>query len=57
MTFQSNLSVHLKKKEIVELLLTHNADLNIKNNEGLKPKDIVTDPAIKKLLQGMYILI
>jgi hypothetical protein len=30
-----------------------NADINIKNNEGLKPKDLATDQAVKKLLQGI----
>jgi len=25
-----------------------NADINIKNNEGLKPKDLATDQAVKK---------
>jgi hypothetical protein len=44
------------QKEIVELLLTHNAEINIKNNEGFKPKDLVTDPAIKKLIQGRRII-
>ena len=35
------------------MLLTHNADINVKNNEGLKPKDLVTDSSVKKLIQGI----
>ncbi len=30
----------------------NNADISLKNNEGLKPKDIATDQAVKKLLLG-----
>jgi hypothetical protein len=33
-------------------LLTHDAEINIKNNEGLKPIELATEPAIKKLIQG-----
>lgn len=33
-----------------------NADINIKNNEGLKPKDLATDQAVKKLMQGIFFL-
>lgn len=31
-----------------------NADINIKNNEGMKPKDLATDQAVKKLMQGIF---
>ena len=34
------------------MLLTHNADINIKNNEGLKPIDLVTSSVIKSLIEG-----
>ena len=36
------------------MLVTNNADINMKNNEGLKPKDLTVDLSIKKLLQGNY---
>jgi hypothetical protein len=34
------------------MLVTNNADINMKNNEGLKPKELTVDASIKKLLQG-----
>ena len=34
------------------MLLTNNADINMKNNEGQKPKDVTVDQQIKKMLQG-----
>ena len=34
------------------MLLTNNADINMKNNEGLKPKDLATDQNVKKLMLG-----
>jgi hypothetical protein len=40
--------------DIVELLLSKNADgLSMKNQEGLKPKEMTKDPAIKKLLTAI----
>lgn len=38
------------------MLLTNNADINIKNNEGLKPKDLATDQNVKKLILGLFFI-
>lgn len=49
---KSDLSKTVLKKDIVELLLTNNADISIKNNEGLKAKDLALDANVKRLVQG-----
>ena len=38
------------KPKVIELLIANHADIMAKNNDGLRPQDIATDPRVIELL-------
>ncbi|CAF0709040.1 unnamed protein product [Brachionus calyciflorus] len=45
-------SINSSRYNIVELLLLNNADITLKNNQGLRPIDLASDPSVKSLIEA-----